>query len=254
MLFYSYFKTLVGQEVTVELKNDLAITGEKWRKRERREKERREESGGRLMGTPTSTSLLSIHPHPVSSLFPSLRPPPLRRPVPQHQAGRRPPAGPRGREPRTGFRAERLHPRVCCPVRPFTSRRRGHGAAPRRDAAGGAGARVREGEGWSGTVSSVLKKGGALFVCFSSFRTPSPSAPLSLCPPNARGRRPNQTPEVGRALPGRTDGGREQAPRSGLPLPPFYLNLVSLSPFRTLSPSFRTAGRGMMNRRRVHLA
>ena len=27
MLFYSYFKTLVGQEVTVELKNDLAITG-----------------------------------------------------------------------------------------------------------------------------------------------------------------------------------------------------------------------------------
>jgi U6 snRNA-associated Sm-like protein LSm2 len=28
MLFYSYFKTLVGQEVTVELKNDLAITGE----------------------------------------------------------------------------------------------------------------------------------------------------------------------------------------------------------------------------------
>ncbi len=32
MLFYSYFKTLVGQEVTVELKNDLAITGEQgWR-------------------------------------------------------------------------------------------------------------------------------------------------------------------------------------------------------------------------------
>ncbi|KAK3251556.1 U6 snRNA-associated Sm-like protein LSm2 [Cymbomonas tetramitiformis] len=27
MLFYSYFKTLVGQQVTVELKNDLAITG-----------------------------------------------------------------------------------------------------------------------------------------------------------------------------------------------------------------------------------
>ena len=27
MLFYSYFKTLVGQEVTVELKNDLAIVG-----------------------------------------------------------------------------------------------------------------------------------------------------------------------------------------------------------------------------------
>ncbi|KAK9789766.1 hypothetical protein WJX73_006087 [Symbiochloris irregularis] len=27
MLFYSYFKTLVGKEVTVELKNDLAITG-----------------------------------------------------------------------------------------------------------------------------------------------------------------------------------------------------------------------------------
>ncbi|KAJ9528633.1 hypothetical protein QJQ45_020387, partial [Haematococcus lacustris] len=26
-LFYSYFKTLVGKEVTVELKNDLAITG-----------------------------------------------------------------------------------------------------------------------------------------------------------------------------------------------------------------------------------
>lgn len=27
MLFYSYFKTLVGKEVTVELKNDLAIVG-----------------------------------------------------------------------------------------------------------------------------------------------------------------------------------------------------------------------------------
>eukprot|EP00740_Mantoniella_antarctica_P007657 CAMPEP_0181366966 /NCGR_PEP_ID=MMETSP1106-20121128/11050_1 /TAXON_ID=81844 /ORGANISM="Mantoniella antarctica, Strain SL-175" /LENGTH=116 /DNA_ID=CAMNT_0023482479 /DNA_START=312 /DNA_END=661 /DNA_ORIENTATION=+ len=27
MLFYSYFKTLVGKQVTVELKNDLAITG-----------------------------------------------------------------------------------------------------------------------------------------------------------------------------------------------------------------------------------
>mmetsp|Transcript_20372 Transcript_20372/g.36346 ORF Transcript_20372/g.36346 Transcript_20372/m.36346 type:complete len:94 (+) Transcript_20372:308-589(+) len=27
MLFYSYFKTLVGKEVTVELKNDLIITG-----------------------------------------------------------------------------------------------------------------------------------------------------------------------------------------------------------------------------------
>lgn len=27
MLFYSYFKTIVGQEVTVELKNDLQITG-----------------------------------------------------------------------------------------------------------------------------------------------------------------------------------------------------------------------------------
>ncbi|KAF8065934.1 LSM2 [Scenedesmus sp. PABB004] len=27
MLFYSYFKTLVGKEVTVELKNDLSITG-----------------------------------------------------------------------------------------------------------------------------------------------------------------------------------------------------------------------------------
>ena len=27
MLFYSYFKTLVNKEVTVELKNDLAITG-----------------------------------------------------------------------------------------------------------------------------------------------------------------------------------------------------------------------------------
>ncbi|RUP22002.1 LSM domain-containing protein [Jimgerdemannia flammicorona] len=26
-LFYSFFKTLVGQQVTVELKNDLAITG-----------------------------------------------------------------------------------------------------------------------------------------------------------------------------------------------------------------------------------
>ncbi|KAI8926213.1 hypothetical protein BC831DRAFT_400221, partial [Entophlyctis helioformis] len=26
-LFYSFFKTLVGQEVTVELKNDLAIVG-----------------------------------------------------------------------------------------------------------------------------------------------------------------------------------------------------------------------------------
>mmetsp|Transcript_7144 Transcript_7144/g.31418 ORF Transcript_7144/g.31418 Transcript_7144/m.31418 type:complete len:88 (-) Transcript_7144:7082-7345(-) len=27
MLFYSYFKTLVGKEVTVELKNDIAISG-----------------------------------------------------------------------------------------------------------------------------------------------------------------------------------------------------------------------------------
>jgi len=27
MLFYSYFKTLVGKEVTVELKNDLVISG-----------------------------------------------------------------------------------------------------------------------------------------------------------------------------------------------------------------------------------
>jgi small nuclear ribonucleoprotein (snRNP)-like protein len=27
MLFYSFFKTLVGKTVTVELKNDLAITG-----------------------------------------------------------------------------------------------------------------------------------------------------------------------------------------------------------------------------------
>lgn len=27
MLFYSYFKTLTGREVTVELKNDVAITG-----------------------------------------------------------------------------------------------------------------------------------------------------------------------------------------------------------------------------------
>ena len=27
MLFYSFFKSLVGKEVTVELKNDLAITG-----------------------------------------------------------------------------------------------------------------------------------------------------------------------------------------------------------------------------------
>ncbi|KAI8337107.1 hypothetical protein BC941DRAFT_426727 [Chlamydoabsidia padenii] len=27
MLFYSFFKTLVDQQVTVELKNDLAITG-----------------------------------------------------------------------------------------------------------------------------------------------------------------------------------------------------------------------------------
>lgn len=27
MLFYSYFKTLVGKQVTVELKNDLAIKG-----------------------------------------------------------------------------------------------------------------------------------------------------------------------------------------------------------------------------------
>mmetsp|Transcript_3265 Transcript_3265/g.20342 ORF Transcript_3265/g.20342 Transcript_3265/m.20342 type:complete len:94 (-) Transcript_3265:848-1129(-) len=27
MLFYSFFKTLVGQEVTVELKNDLALVG-----------------------------------------------------------------------------------------------------------------------------------------------------------------------------------------------------------------------------------
>ncbi len=26
-LFYSFFKTLVGKEITVELKNDLAITG-----------------------------------------------------------------------------------------------------------------------------------------------------------------------------------------------------------------------------------
>ncbi|EEH59503.1 uncharacterized protein MICPUCDRAFT_13695, partial [Micromonas pusilla CCMP1545] len=26
-LFYSYFKTLMGKQVTVELKNDLAITG-----------------------------------------------------------------------------------------------------------------------------------------------------------------------------------------------------------------------------------
>ncbi|CAO3668349.1 unnamed protein product [Rhizopus stolonifer] len=31
MLFYSFFKTLVNQKVTVELKNDLAITGTlKW--------------------------------------------------------------------------------------------------------------------------------------------------------------------------------------------------------------------------------
>lgn len=27
MIFYSFFKTLVGKEVTVELKNDLVITG-----------------------------------------------------------------------------------------------------------------------------------------------------------------------------------------------------------------------------------
>ena len=27
MLFYSFFKTMVGKEVAVELKNDLAITG-----------------------------------------------------------------------------------------------------------------------------------------------------------------------------------------------------------------------------------
>eukprot|EP00891_Asterochloris_glomerata_P007685 jgi/Astpho2/7685/e_gw1.00115.153.1_t len=27
MLFYSYFKTLVGKEVTIELKNDLQISG-----------------------------------------------------------------------------------------------------------------------------------------------------------------------------------------------------------------------------------
>jgi len=27
MLFYSFFKTLTGKEVTVELKNDLSITG-----------------------------------------------------------------------------------------------------------------------------------------------------------------------------------------------------------------------------------
>ncbi|KAJ1984742.1 U6 snRNA-associated Sm-like protein LSm2 [Dimargaris cristalligena] len=27
MLFYSFFKTLVGQAVTVELKNDLSVTG-----------------------------------------------------------------------------------------------------------------------------------------------------------------------------------------------------------------------------------
>lgn len=27
MLFYSYFKTVVGKEVTVELKNDVCITG-----------------------------------------------------------------------------------------------------------------------------------------------------------------------------------------------------------------------------------
>ena len=27
MLFYSFFKTLVGKEVTIELKNELAITG-----------------------------------------------------------------------------------------------------------------------------------------------------------------------------------------------------------------------------------
>ncbi|OZJ06007.1 U6 snRNA-associated Sm-like protein LSm2 [Bifiguratus adelaidae] len=27
MLFYSFFKTLVGHQITVELKNDLAITG-----------------------------------------------------------------------------------------------------------------------------------------------------------------------------------------------------------------------------------
>lgn len=28
MLFYSFFKSLVGKEVTVELKNDLGITGQ----------------------------------------------------------------------------------------------------------------------------------------------------------------------------------------------------------------------------------
>ena len=27
MLFYSFFKTLIGKEVTVELKNELTITG-----------------------------------------------------------------------------------------------------------------------------------------------------------------------------------------------------------------------------------
>ena len=27
MLFYSFFKTMVGKEVAVELKNDLALTG-----------------------------------------------------------------------------------------------------------------------------------------------------------------------------------------------------------------------------------
>ncbi len=27
MLFYSFFKTLVGKQITVELKNDLAIVG-----------------------------------------------------------------------------------------------------------------------------------------------------------------------------------------------------------------------------------
>jgi U6 snRNA-associated Sm-like protein LSm2 len=27
MLFYSFFKTLIGQQVTVELKNDLAVRG-----------------------------------------------------------------------------------------------------------------------------------------------------------------------------------------------------------------------------------
>jgi hypothetical protein len=45
MLFYSYFKTLVGQEVTVELKNDLAITGVCGDARgEKRERERKRAS------------------------------------------------------------------------------------------------------------------------------------------------------------------------------------------------------------------